>query len=152
MAPLGLLRSVQLGAEEFAGCDIGGCGRGLPSKLPDNGGPTAGAADASRGAKHRSRRARTLRVIILGHVVEETDGESVNLDTGKAGHHTWSIGKPATSLRGGPGGASRRTGRNESKVGVPACVRSLRGFCRMNGNDAIRCLYVACSFETRQGQ
>ena len=152
MAPVGLLRLVQLTAEEFAGCDVSGCARAPPSKLGGNWEPEAGAAGASRGAKHRSRRARTLRVIIVGHVVEKTDVESVNLDTGGAGHHAWRISKPATSLRGGPGGPSRRTGRNESKVGIPAWVRSLRGFCRMNGNDAIRCLYVACSFETRQGQ
>ena len=109
-----------MGAEEFAGCGIGGCVRTLPSELPANGGPTAGEAGASRGAKHRSRRARTLRVIMLGHVVEETDVENVNLDTGGAGHHAWRTSKPATSLRGGPGGASRRIGRNESKVGIPA--------------------------------
>ena len=76
MAPAGLMKSVQLGAEEFAGGDVGCDAWALPSKLAGNAGPAAGAAPAgaSSGAKHRSRRARTLRVIILGHVVEEGDG------------------------------------------------------------------------------
>ena len=109
-----------MGAEEFVGRDVGGCVRVPPGKLGGNGTPAAGVAGASRGAKHRSRRARTLRVIMLGHVGEETDVESVSLDIGRAGHHAWRTSKPATSLRGGPGGASRKIGRNESKVGVPA--------------------------------
>ena len=90
MAPVRPLRSVQLEAEEFAGRDdtTDGCVRALPVKLPGNAEPAAGAAaGAGRGAKHRSRRARTPRAIILGtcHVgEEEMDAESVELDTGGA--------------------------------------------------------------------
>ena len=72
--------------------------------------------------------AQSIEAEELGHCarsywdmwIEETDVESVSLDTGRAGHHAWHTSKPATSLRGGPGGASRKIGRNESKVGLPA--------------------------------
>ena len=89
MAPVRPLRSVQLEADEFAGRDdtTDGCVRALPVKLPGNAEPAAGAAGAGRGAKHRSRRARTPRAVILGtcHVgEEEMDAESVELDTGGA--------------------------------------------------------------------
>ena len=59
-------------------------------------------------------------------MVEETDVESVNLDTGRAGQHAWRINNPSTSFRGGYGGATCRIGRNEGKVGD--LVRNRSGY------------------------
>ena len=42
--------------------------------------------------------------------------ESVNIDIGRAVHHVWCYCEPATSVRGGAGGTSRRIVRNDSKV------------------------------------
>ena len=72
MAPVVLVRSVQLGVEEFFGV-VAGRGWASGWGLEEMGRPAPGAADSGRGAGHsrRRRRARVLRTLILRRVVIE---------------------------------------------------------------------------------
>lgn len=71
--------------------------------------PAPGAADSSRGARHRRRRSRVLRLLILRGKVQGKRLGECRYGIGRFVHHVWSTEEPATSTRGGAGGASRWT-------------------------------------------
>ena len=71
--------------------------------------PAPGVADSSRGVRHRRRRNRVLRLLILRGLVQGKRRGECGYGIGSVVHHVWCTEKPATSMRGGAGGASRWT-------------------------------------------